>query len=678
MRISKVDLFKLPIDNSYTNVIDISDVGGLEKTKKRLYDTINSFYATDKQTFDGLSRSIKRVGNSTLLTLPISYEDGRNYNYMIINDADGNYYFYFVTNIISENDSEVNPTATFTLEWDVWNNNIEQFKNVNNTIIKKHYDRVEFIGSKPRPNFLVQFSNIDLPKNYKEINIGERYLPLFAVFTLSEINSANKFYPSETIPVLDSEYTFTSSEGNKNFRIILCDGVSNRYNKNVIYMLIGMIDTNNNKYVSFEAKGTDITFKGVDNIDYTYSRTFYFNDTTELYIPPSLSPYINDISLSFHCPYYYNIDTDDGFTIEFPYNSLFAISDGALSKLPIIAGDYVLYKTDTIAPVVYAPPYKTQEFITTDILDLTDYSTYLNDKEVFTNPQKHFLIDPITYTPPFTSVFITYNNENFPLTVRDKNKTLFKIQTSLLTSQPNFKVINGGQYQTDEIVSGSSNKFIRNSGYLSFGKNSIENYLLKNGGQIEINKLSSIIGTMVNIVKFGAGIYSSNPYLAISGGLGTINDVTKLMSIDASINDAQRTPDEWVTNSGECDIFYQDRIRFTMQFVDRSNPAFIQFMNGVYSQGYSFPSFDSPFKNSRLIFDYVKTSGCDLSPLSINSNDREKLEEIFNRGVTKWHMWSKGGILQFNKYMIKDPNTINNLEQITETNSAFKTWLYGT
>ena len=342
MTIRSVTIYKTPLDNSYSNVVDFIN------TERHRQDVL--FFLFDKsyshRAFQGIGRSIKRVGNSTLIVLPITYEEGRNYNYMIIEDDLQRLYFYFITNIISENESSTNPSSTFTLEWDVWNNNIENFKDINNVITKKHYDRVNQIGSSRIPNFLVQFSNIDIPKSYKEIKLGDRYKPLFAAITLSEINVIKTFSMANPLPVLDMEYASSTVNDTKMTRVIISDWVSNRYNKHIIYVLVGMLDSENNRYVSFQTYGAAAEYTGGDNKYYSYVRRFNYDPITELYIPNSLTPYINDIQFTFHVPYEYEISTDNGLELSFPNNPLFDLSIGYYQGLAIIGGDYIIYDTD--------------------------------------------------------------------------------------------------------------------------------------------------------------------------------------------------------------------------------------------------------------------------------------------------------------------------------------------
>lgn len=687
MTIRSVTIYKTPLDNSYSNVVDFINI---EQNRQdilfRLFDESYSY-----RYFQGLGRSIKRVGNSTLIVLPITYEEGRNYNYMIIEDDNQNLYFYFITNIVSENDSNLNPSSTFTLEWDVWNNNIEYFKDVPNSIIQKHYERFEpFVTSEEylvrgfKPIYRVNNINLSLPKHSSSINF-KRYIPAFFVLTLKENNTLpigsgdiNKDIPLFfKIPVINV-YEGVGNIGRGTADIAICDSVNNKYNRNVVYIFAGIFDQDEEKFINSKIRGIKDDIFPPDNdsdilrIDYdieSYSTFGYLAPNIALNLPETITPFIDNITLTFHSPFYYIIDetTSEPMEIKFDSNPVIFWDYGQPVHTPwnpyIIVGDILNYRGLGL--------YEFERYITNlpERVYSFNYNETVGYYDILTSPSEFKrdldLIDPLAYTSPFCDVFISYNNEYKKISISDNEKQDFKVTINVDSAQPKFNITSGGT-----LISSPVDLFVKNSGYFSFGVDSLQNFLLKNGKSLNLSVVTNILTGVVSAISIAYGNMSGIP--------GAIASFSNVIAASASVNESDRTPDEWFTNSGECDLKYQDRIKIVVDLVDRNNVVFREYMNNVYLYGYNFPSIDSPFTNSRISFDYVKTVNCDLSSLSINSNDIKKLEEIFNNGVTKWHIFQKNGNMQLEKNMIKDRNSISNYEIITETNTKLNEWLYGT
>lgn len=682
MTIAEVYLFKTPLDSDYNNVIDTVNYNG--DKKMLIFETMQRSY--EYISFQAFSRSVKRVGNSTLLTLPIIYEEGRQYNYLVIEDDLQEYYFYFINSVISENDNTSKPSSTFDLQWDCWNNNINDFISIPNAIDYRHHKRFEIEynpnntikGIKP----IYKVMNFPLNLNTRIENINKtRYIPAFFVVTIK--GGELMTLPDKSLPIdrddglyINFPFTFNGTiAGNIPYagKLRICDSVNNRFNNNVIYMLAGVFDTVTEKFVTEGVKvnGAKFNFKTSSNDTLEYASD-YLNEYGNvklpiLKIPKNLQPYVNTVHLSFNSPFrYYTSESQTLTVINFVDNPLvmWEYSTGDETIPYIVIGDCI-FKNDTYEiDKRFISSFEQSFDINFD--DDIGINHFLTDKNMVRNDDSN--IDPILYTPSiktlklcYNSKYLTifpYNNDIHTITIGVKNDTL----------QPHFKI-------ADFDGKVSQNIFVENSGFFSFGVDSLENYLLKNGGTTNLTVLSNALNIVPNTIKavlsFKGGM--------INSGISSLQQVQgnfeNIIGAAISVAQADRMPNEWSTNSGECDMVYQDRIRIVREYVDINNPVLTEFIKGVYNFGYNYPCIESPFDNTRISFDYVKTVDCDLSSLKISKEDRMELENAFNRGITKWHIYDSDGGVIFSSNMIKDKATVTNLEIFTDSDEEFKQWL---
>ena len=131
-----VELFKVPFDNTYKKVFDINSLKSGDSAKTVFY---NEVLLKTRQHFkvDSNIMNIKRYNNRIIFTISRSYFSIRSYNYICLNYL-YNKYFYFITDIVSENDNAVNPSVTITGEWDIWHNKLN--------IIYSHADYTDLVN----------------------------------------------------------------------------------------------------------------------------------------------------------------------------------------------------------------------------------------------------------------------------------------------------------------------------------------------------------------------------------------------------------------------------------------------------------------------------------------------------------------------------------------------------
>ena len=117
-----VEFFKVPFDNTYKKVFDINSLKPGDTPKTAFYNEVLlatlQYFSVDSNIIN-----LKRYNNRIIFTISDSYFAIRQYNYICLNYLN-NKYFYFITDIVSENDNAVNPAVTITGEWDIWHNNL--------------------------------------------------------------------------------------------------------------------------------------------------------------------------------------------------------------------------------------------------------------------------------------------------------------------------------------------------------------------------------------------------------------------------------------------------------------------------------------------------------------------------------------------------------------------------
>lgn len=129
--LTEIKFFRVPFDNSYKKVFDINSIEDNGKPKTIFYNLLDkyAFYAISPNIIN-----IKRYNNRIIFTVKDRTEKIRPYNYLAIS-YDTDIYFYFVTDIVSENDNSQIPSTTVTAEWDAWHNNLNDIYDYSNDLV---------------------------------------------------------------------------------------------------------------------------------------------------------------------------------------------------------------------------------------------------------------------------------------------------------------------------------------------------------------------------------------------------------------------------------------------------------------------------------------------------------------------------------------------------------------
>ena len=129
--LTEIKFFRVPFDNSYKKVFDINSIEDNGKPKTIFYNLLEKYAS---YTISPNIINIKRYNNRIIFTVKDRAEKIRPYNYLAIS-YDTDIYFYFVTDIVSENDNSQIPSTTVTAEWDAWHNNLNDIYDYSNNLV---------------------------------------------------------------------------------------------------------------------------------------------------------------------------------------------------------------------------------------------------------------------------------------------------------------------------------------------------------------------------------------------------------------------------------------------------------------------------------------------------------------------------------------------------------------
>lgn len=723
MVVKEIFLLKTPLDDSYKNVIDFNfDVITYhpnETPKEMLYNLMVGNF--DNMYLQINNRGFKKSVDLTSITIPKEYIEIRDYNYCIIVtdylDEQDAPLFYFINNIVSENDSLNSPSCTLTLKWDAWSNNINEITNSNsqNTIEQGHYRNYDGLSlNSPSPLFYpCKIPNI--PVTLEECIYDKRYVPLFMRIIMRNFPEwgdtdhpayeLTKMYfnPSVGVRILDGgEYYGGCTSGRA------LDSLGGTYGLPVLYALVGLYDIKNGDFVGkYYIKGDETYFRlGKSSGLIGQEVQCFYQD-----LPPRLvnerlmtsidSKYydvIETIEYTFNSPFEYDIidefkvinaDTlpciklkaffGSNYLTDLIYVTNNIVGDITIDSIPIPQDVLVDYKTIGKSRI---STFNNKDFL---------YQTQLSNKRLFRvfeinteNPQINgiasYIVEPKTYDYPLNYLSVnTLYDEYLPMRtgLADKQITL---EVQNVTRTPMLKIkIDGNNIITPSAIS------LNSSGIFSRAENALASYLNRNGETIRNNIIMNSIGRILSTTSTISKNLGDNMFKDQGSGSQIIDSITsstfgfvkEITSLNANLEDLSHTPDRVTVSHGECDIYYQDRVRVIKHSCDTTSHLYQDIMEVIYKYGYDYISIVNIFDNNKFFFDFIKTSNCSLHNIKINSMDRATLESAFNRGVTKWHinkLVRNSNKLLFPITFIPSVNTCTNIDKQWYYNLALYDW----
>lgn len=283
---------------------------------------------------------------------------------------------------------------------------------------------------------------------------------------------------------------------------------------------------------------------------------------------------------------------------------------------------------------------------------------YLIDEKSYSDFQTFLIVKPPTmangYLPrnskllcfPFNYLRLhNHNNSSIDLKWENSNNTTGEIDIKTVMSLgPNSMLLAipvnyenpGNSYYTGYL--GNYDTAIECSGFpeIPWINDLYQNYIALNKNTIESQKFSRNYNTAMGLAnnamnKNATGVAST----AFSGLIGQAD-------FEMSMADLQNRPNtikgsinaNMNFKSGSIGIFVS-RMACKPQFAEKIDKYFDMY-------GYNISAVKVPAWNTRNHYNYVKTSGVDIFG-TIAKNDKETIANIFNSGVTFWHI-SGGGV----------------------------------
>lgn len=690
MRVESVTLYKTPLDNNYTNIIDIED--NTSNVFQSYVKCLDEFYKPLKVVLSNV-KSIKIDNKKGIIILNYDYLTLRNYNYININNK-----FFFITSLTSLNDSETNPSTQLIIEWDSYGNNIEILHRNN---IKNNYIANTITRHRSR------FRYDKKPIYYKNENIGELptieteiYEPriLFAKITFNKdietlpttetdgvkafeienpplvsnditIASYDKFFSRENITPLNNRYTIYVPLGLFRLGELVEAYVRINNEKDILY-------TDGNKNVEVRVTYDLSTFNNKDKFKLpltSYDLNYSFGSKDLIYV--------DSIEYTYNSPYFYNVDDNNIITFDNPllflktdtlkYFDAYESNILGLNQTNIIpflgkVNSFVGYENiDSDSRTFYYDNKNNYVRFNKGIEDIEiDYNIrfdcdYNSSLDVYDNYDKD--CDPKMNIYPFKYITLIIGTEKFIISPEKFYDYIYTIRIDNSSLQPYFSLLCNRSY-----ILNKRGLPINNSGSISYTINALDDYLIRNGNQketsIQLSKLNALVNLLTTpMVSFNKkGKINSINY---SGMVQPFTSVLGTVSMqDALEKDLRQTPSTVVKSDyAENDLIYQDR-PIIIQNKVYDIQALETYKYNLYLYGYTINAPTLVLNNDRYWFDYVN-SECYIVDIT-DEYDRNVINDIYTKGVFRYHCHidNNGNIKDFDNLFKKD-YSLNNIER---------------
>lgn len=677
MIIERLQLFKTPLDVTHRNVIDFikENVPSGRDYNKLYLNTLLKSFPNYLVTTPANIRATKCDERGCTITLPRSYTQIKQYNYISFRNMNDVHTYGFITNITSENESETNPSCTLTVLFDVWANNIEYLTTgtaINKTTCK-HYDRSYMDNGYVKPKYLYRLDNkFDVTKS---IYRTDRYKVLFLVLEIApnKGENINKYPYKSDIYLKDN---IDPSTYNKE-TFVTTTLTSNYYRKDLLYCPVGVINENTGKLISGSIKSSvecqlmlnNVTFTQYNKIYKTYGRAIggaLFGELTS---------YITKAYYTTHSPFYYSPETPniiiDMPILELPVNEnesvpvICALGDKNGSLFTQIQSDEVLLGSYSQYKIIN--PYNETYSLTLGIgnIDAT---------QIHNTIYSNITSEPVFNRYPFKYKSIFYNHEEIIIdNISIEGDQNFEIDITNETAQSKLTC-----YIDDKKFMNVGGEYLKNSGLITYSIDALDDYLIRNGNAINIEKMnlnfkgikSLLTGATKSILTFANSESSNTSKLSAIGNtyFDIVQKAFDYHSFNSKFDDLENTPPTVHSYTGEDDTYYQDRcIIIDNEATDTVNRSKAMF--DVYLYGYNLNDTGNILTNCRRYFDFIKTENCSLLG-NLSEYERTELQSIFNRGVIKNHAWINGNTI-IPPSFIHDITSLNNYEFKYDIDNAY-------
>lgn len=639
MIIDQIYLFKTPLSNNYKNVYD-----SYEHTHDFLTFLQNNFdYKVIKSVLFN-KRSVKTENNGTQISIfASSTEIYENYNYCcIVTEIDDSfneyeYRFYFISDVVSLSDVPEKESCLLNLEWDSWHNNINKLQysqTENNALIKRrHFERFyEKSGKLLSNNFYTDEQKVrGVVVNSDEQIKSRKILFLRVRYDSDTVIGTYDQYGTALIPQPPTPPNITKS------------AIPSQDTTPIIYYPYGI-------YYAKERVFADINYEVLfdmgnalpENQEWRVmqfmSKTMHLLDTThilsmELTTFPQINFEIVNNRVRFFNGSLYNNTYIKRFRYAMPYDK-----NSSVPLFPAHEFNQIMAFTfEFTGEIGEQTPEYTFDFNykLTDVQISALLSNHPIQNKITENEMKIF--ESRYHNYPYNYNIFKFGGNIIPIVPDYKSETLFFKLQCYDTLVPKIRMWFDNQEENTNFYRS------KNNGFVVFSKDSLDVYLRSNAEQLNTSKLFADVKFLARTAS--AAINTTvNPTIknGVSQGLNAVNDAISNVEFhamrNAMLDDVKNSEDIAVLPSDVAtdDTFFQDDIIYQkFSVTDKTVEKAILF--NLHYYGVKYEMYGNLFENYRTLFDFVKTDGCTIK-FSGSIRDREKIQEIFNNGVTKWHI----------------------------------------
>ena len=638
MKITKVTLYKLPINNTYENVLDFAQTNNV--TKYMYAASISSIFTDFYLAYEHSTEQHKHINGNRKEVVTLDYQSETstatiyNYNYAIIEIDEQEPLFYFITDFKINNSLN---NVTIYLEWDSWGNNIDNICNNTHTghVIRRVDNRPDSITYNG-DNIQVKYNN----KNIRETNIDTGKKMTKIVDNMLSNASTYVLYNNRRYIVLwqrrflDSDtdlYTNKSATGNTETDYIRNEqegAIPNLYPIRVIYIPVALVD-----YETREIS-KDIQYwrflSSYSSSGYSERLPLQYAGIVDPFTKWHTGVSIINVDLTFSSPFrgFTQIKNVDGFLTFEPQNPLDNCIGYYLDNNIRIYGvtsiknipNSVIFggNTPTEINVQYIKTFSKSELST--IYESTDDNISA-------------IINPHINLYPYKYYSLLAGTKKIDLTGGEDIHTYYYKPYNFNKLNTMLKVATNVNYS--DINSVTDYEYINNNGTVIFSTDSLAEFLRANAVSLQV---SGGIATMTSLLGIiGAGLTGGATAGLIAGG-AALSGVSKLANIGATIADVDNQRDHYrnTENIGTNDTEFQDSIVVTqteqMNYIDK-----MRHLKNIIEFGIMRDIESRPLSAMNANYDYVIADDVTLRGVT-NIEDNRIISNRISRGLRTWHL----------------------------------------
>ena len=602
MKIGYMILYKTPLDSNYKNVFDNYD-NALNYVEK-----LTSCYSHKIIEPVDCAKVVVNNNNGFSAIVNYTWEEIKDYNYCAVL-TDTKYIFSFITDITNINDNDSSKSCKIYCDYDAWSNNYLNIKSnyAKNFIEKRHYYTFhDIVGSTGK---------------YQTLSVDKK----MPVHTYRDTNHELNYMVWMRIRMSESTYVeyYDTSTGTWIGRIQGSTGAIRMQPSGAVYFIPFCICDNDGNVINpaFFGLGYFSCVYGTGWLDDIQLNGLDFIRN---------NPYILEATLTTHAPFKYAVHEPDKKVYVTPTYSDDE-SQHYLNPLRVYdmkdsgAGSYFCaYQLDDNP--THIANYVEEDFYNSRIISLSENIPTISDD--FSTEKNYDLESALNIYPFKYNSFSIGRNVKIDL-IPKSNTSIFTIT---LNEYPSTSIV----FKAERNTETEEWQITQFPSRMTISKNSQAEYLTTNSYSISAAKTSNTISSVWKIAQ---------PQPSIAGfaqniGGASIDYLNKDMSINAKIKDSDNAIDSvsippYIVSD---DFKILDRLIIYKNVMD--DPRCVEeIYNLCHNYGVDFNMIGNIFDNYHYIFDYVKTINCEIMS-SISDIDKQKIQQAFNNGITKWHLSS--------------------------------------